>query len=65
MATFLALRNTDGASKYRSDKDFSFYWINDDTLALMVDERDSTKNPTWVFLYWKSGRESVSPVPVR
>jgi Dipeptidyl peptidase IV (DPP IV) N-terminal region len=54
----------DGASKYRSDKDFSFYWINDDTLALMVYERDSTKEPTWVFLDWKSGRERVLPVPV-
>jgi Tol biopolymer transport system component len=55
----------DGASKYRSDKDFSFYWVNDDTLALMVYERDSTKKPTWVFLDWKSGKESVSPVPVQ
>lgn len=54
----------DGASKYRLDKDFSFYWINDDTLALMVYERDSTKKPTWVFLDWKSGRERVSPVAV-
>jgi hypothetical protein len=54
----------DGASRYRSDKDFSFYWINDDTLALMVYERDATKKPAWVFLDWKSGREIVSPAPV-
>lgn len=49
----------DGASAYRSDKDFASYWINDDTLALMVYERDSTKKPAWVFLDWKSGRESL------
>jgi Dipeptidyl peptidase IV (DPP IV) N-terminal region len=55
----------DGASRYRSDKDFSFYWINDDTLALMVYERDSTKKPAWVFLDWKSGTETASPSPIR
>jgi hypothetical protein len=54
----------DGASKYRSDKNFLFYWINDDTLAFTVYERDSTKKPTWVFLDWKSGKESVSAAPV-
>ena len=54
----------DGAPRYRSDKDFLFYWITDDTLALMVYERDSTKKPAWVLLDWTTGRERVSPPPV-
>jgi hypothetical protein len=50
----------DGATVYRSDKDFSCYWIDDDTLALLVFERDPAKKPTWILVDRKTGRERVS-----
>lgn len=50
----------DGVSVYRLDKDFSSYWIDDETLALLVYERSTTKKPTWILVDRKTGREILS-----
>jgi hypothetical protein len=50
----------DGASVYRSDKDFSRYWIDDETLALLVYERNPTRKPTWILVDRKTGKARFS-----
>jgi hypothetical protein len=50
----------DGVSLYRLDKAFSSYWIDDETLALLVYERTPTKKRTWILLDRKTGKEKPS-----
>ncbi len=50
----------DGVSVYRLDKDFSCYWINDETLALLVYERNPTKKRAWILVDRKTGKEKLS-----
>lgn len=50
----------DGATVYRSDRDFYCKWIDDETLALLVFERNPTKKPTWILVDRKTGRGKLS-----
>lgn len=50
----------DGTRAYRSDKDFSYYWVNDDVLAILAFERDRSKNPSWILIDRTTNQEKLS-----
>jgi Tol biopolymer transport system component len=49
----------DGQPIYRSDRDFSSYWINDETLALLLYDRSPAKHTTWILIDRKTGTEKA------
>jgi Tol biopolymer transport system component len=49
----------DGQPIYRSDRGFSSYWINDETLALLLYDRSAAKQTTWILIDRKNGAEKA------
>jgi len=50
----------DGVLVYRLDRDFSSYWIDDETLAILVYEWKATKKRAWILVDRKTGKEKLS-----
>jgi dipeptidyl aminopeptidase/acylaminoacyl peptidase len=50
----------DGARVYDSDKDLSYDWIDDEVIAILRFERDLSKEPTWILIDLKTGKEKTT-----
>jgi hypothetical protein len=50
----------DGVPIYRLDKDFSYYWIDDETLALIVFGQNGMSERSWILVDRETGKEKVS-----